>query len=97
MKFFCLDFLYPMSCKNCNDGMLVNLFFNSFPPFFKNGVECFYRSFMLQYYNYGIIKIYSFDSTNRNFLSERCCISGISELFSIAGGILEKCQWRKPG
>ena len=40
MKFFLLDFLYWISCKNRNGVMLVNIFFKIFSQFFKIRVEC---------------------------------------------------------
>ena len=40
MKFFPFGFLNLVSCKNGNGVMLINLDFKTFPPFFKNRVEC---------------------------------------------------------
>ena len=39
-KFFLLDFLNRMSCKNRNGVMLVNIFLKIFSQFFKIRVEC---------------------------------------------------------
>ena len=40
MKFFPLDFLNRMNCKNRNGVMLVNIFLKIFSQFFKIWVEC---------------------------------------------------------
>ena len=40
MKFFLLDFLNRMGCKNRNWVMLVNIFLKIFSQFFKIQVEC---------------------------------------------------------
>ena len=40
MKFFLLDFLNLMSCKNRDGVKLVNIFLKIFSQFFKIRVEC---------------------------------------------------------
>ena len=40
MKFFLLDFLKRMSCKNRNGVMLVNIYLKIFFQFLKIRVEC---------------------------------------------------------
>ena len=44
MKFFLLEFLKLMSCKNRNGVMLANIFFIIFSQFFKIRVECPFNS-----------------------------------------------------
>ena len=44
MKFFLLEFLNLMSCKNRNGVMLANIFFMIFFQFFKIRVECPFNS-----------------------------------------------------
>ena len=48
MKFFLLDFLNWMSCKNRNGVMLVNIFLKIFSQFFKIRVECPFNGVILQ-------------------------------------------------
>ena len=43
MKFFHLDFLNRMSCKNRNGVMLVNIFLKIFWQFFEK-IECSFKS-----------------------------------------------------
>ena len=40
MKFFLLNILNLMSCKNRNGVVLVNIFFKIFSQFFKIRVQC---------------------------------------------------------
>ena len=44
MKFFLLNFLNVMSCKNRNKVMLVNIFFKIFFQFFKIWVTCPFKA-----------------------------------------------------
>ena len=46
MKFFPLDFLNLMSCKNRNGVMVVNIFLKIFSQFFKIWVECHFKAFL---------------------------------------------------